>query len=485
MLDVCDTFEDCNLNMIPDECELVGNDCNTNLIPDECELDCDDNDVPDECDLANGEPDCNDTGILDVCELFEDCNMNSIPDECELVDNDCNMNSIPDDCDVLSTPDCNANGIPDICDIAADSFDCNTNGIPDECENEDCNGNGIIDSCDLVNGTSQDEDGNGIPDECDCDCVNRRTPGSLLLFPTYDNRPGVITYVTVTNSGGVPGQNAVDVEYIYRREGDCAEFNRTKTFTGKDTVTLITRNDNPSSDRGYLYVFAKGPQLTANYNRPIVYNHLVGQELIIDGMSGYEYSINAVSFKGVGEEGSRTDIDFDGHKDLNDLEYTSAPDEILIPRFMGQSEDFFGMGSTVESRLLLVNLSGGRAFQTTLDFLIYNDNEEQFSREHTFTCWEEIFLLDLSEAFGNDFLSMQTNHDPNEILGFEDVESGWFRINGALAQSFTNVIIDPAFYAVLIENVGVSRGAADLPFESCSQQNGTLLPMGLFGDNED
>ncbi|MDG2095502.1 MAG: M12 family metallo-peptidase [Phycisphaerales bacterium] len=34
----------------------------------------------------------------------------------------------------------------------------------------DCNENGVSDTCDILNGSSQDQDGNGIPDECEGDC---------------------------------------------------------------------------------------------------------------------------------------------------------------------------------------------------------------------------------------------------------------------------------------------------------------------------
>jgi hypothetical protein len=51
-------------------------------------------------------------------------------------------------------PDCNENGLLDACDIAAGtSPDCNDNGIPDE--------------CDIVDQTSSDDDGNGVPDDCE------------------------------------------------------------------------------------------------------------------------------------------------------------------------------------------------------------------------------------------------------------------------------------------------------------------------------
>jgi hypothetical protein len=159
-----------------------------------------------------------------------------------------------------------------------------------------------------------------------------------------------------------------------------------------------------------------------------------------------------------------------------------APDVILIPRFLGQGgnrPEAIGVGA--HSRLILIGLTGGQEFTTRVDFLIYNDNEEVFSSEHEFFCWEKPYLLDISGVFANNFLRNWTNDDPDEILGATQLESGWMRIDGAVATSTAISIADPAFYAVLVEHIG-SYGAADLPFEFCSQDNGDLLATGIFGD---
>ena len=126
-------------------------------------------------------------------------------------------------------------------------------------------------------------------------------------------------------------------------------------------------------------------------------------------------------------------------------------------------------------------LSGGAAFTTTVDFLVYNDNEEEFSLEHSFTCWQRIPLLAISGVFAQSFLHNATNDAPNEILGAQGNEAGWMRLDGDVATSSAATIYDPAIYAVLIERVA-SFGVADLPFELCSQPNGDLLATGLFGD---
>ncbi len=76
-----------------------------------------------------------------------------------------------------------------------------------------------------------------------------------------------------------------------------------------------------------------------------------------------------------------------------------------------------------------------------------------------------------------------TNHDPLEVIGNENIETGWFELNGQVATSTSTTIASPAIYGVLVERVGPGTGA-DLPFEICLQ-SGHLLPRGIGGDNED
>ncbi|MCH7886069.1 MAG: hypothetical protein IIC01_12590, partial [Planctomycetes bacterium] len=161
---------DCNGNGRDDACDVVqgiSEDCNDNLIPDECEEDCNNNDNADECDILDGiSKDCNENLTPDECE--PDCNENTVPDDCDIAlgtSDDCNDNSIPDDCEL----DCNGNNVPDDCDIdERTSEDCNLDGIPDDCQpNEDCNNNTIKDICDIGAGDSVDCNANLVPDECD------------------------------------------------------------------------------------------------------------------------------------------------------------------------------------------------------------------------------------------------------------------------------------------------------------------------------
>ena len=69
-------------------------------------------------------------GIGDMCEL-PDCNLNGIPDECDIASGtsaDYDLNGEPDECQL----DCNENGIPDFYEIEEGLItDCNGNEIPD------------------------------------------------------------------------------------------------------------------------------------------------------------------------------------------------------------------------------------------------------------------------------------------------------------------------------------------------------------------
>jgi hypothetical protein len=323
-----------------------------------------------------------------------------------------------------------------------------------------------------VEGTIEDDP----PPPGDCIKEHYRRPGSLLLYPEFDNTSGSVTVLTVTNRDCLGGN--VRVEFIYIREQDCHEFNRTELLTPCDTLTLLTNVHNPNMQRGYVYAFAK----SATTGEPVVHNHLIGNLLIVDGWNAFEYSVNPVAFRGIGMEGESTDKDGNSVRNLDGLEYAMAPDQVFVPRFLGQQPPVPGAGGHVsESELILIGLTGGKEFDVTLDFLIYNDNEEVFSSEVTFRCWERKRLLDISGIFSNDFLANWTNHNPNEVFGAPAIESGWFRMDGAVANSVATSIPDPAFYAVLIERIG-QYAAADLPFEYCTQPNGGLVFSGLLGD---
>jgi hypothetical protein len=311
----------------------------------------------------------------------------------------------------------------------------------------------------------------------DPECArNGRSPASLLIFPEYDNRSGKNTLFTLTNTDLDLTSDPVSVEIWYIASSNCLKNDFTLTLTPGDTVTLLTKAHFPSTSRGYAFAFAKN-----SAGQPVSNNVLIGQQVYIEGFSlgSLDWSINAAGFKAIPSRGQPTDIDFgafgDGHKDLNGVEYESAPDRVHIPRFLGQN-------NRNSSSMVFIALSGGVQFTTIMDFGIYNDNEEMFSRQYQFSCWDKVSLAGIAGVFENSFLKT-TNDAPNEIIGHSDLESGWFWFEGRNAFSTNTNISDPAVYGFLIEGRHGKR-VADLPWdEGC--RNGALLPTGPLGDNSD
>jgi len=317
----------------------------------------------------------------------------------------------------------------------------------------------------------------------------KRLPAALLLYPEFDNRQANLTLITVTNTNcdfspaqGLLLAGAIDVEFHYIGKYDaagnpinCPKFDRTVRLSPCDTFTFITSAHNPGQQQGFVYAFAKRP----TDGVPIDFDHLIGNVARINGIESIEYSTNAAAFQGQSgvQPYTPTDDDGDGILELGDSNYSSVGERILVPRFLASG----GRGG-YDSELILIGLSGGAQFTTVADFLVYNDNEEVFSANYTFRCWDRVKLTSISGAFANAFLQ-STNHAAGEILGANLQEAGWFELKGSVAFSTAAQIDGPAIYAVLVEKLLSGAAASDLPWESQEvNQKGVLFPQSLTGD---
>jgi len=305
-------------------------------------------------------------------------------------------------------------------------------------------------------------------------CQSGNIAGSLLVFPEFNNQEGIHQILSVTNTSA---SESVWVEIVYIDGEDCSEFNRNFYLTPRDNFSFLTRVHNPQMETGYAYAFAKSSQ----GGTPITFNYLVGQAVSLTPEQDLTtYSMNAFVFQGQTGHGNTTEVVSNGLRDLDGVEYSQAPDKIIIPRFFGQFdhpvEDIFGL----KSCLYLIGLTGGARFETSVDFLIYNDNEEVFSSEYRFECWEKVDLIDISDVFAREYLQMYTNHDLGEILGIPRYEAGWMVIDGGIATSTSTSFSDPAFLAFLREGYYMLNGA-DLPFVEGLQDNGSLLARSQNG----
>ncbi len=296
----------------------------------------------------------------------------------------------------------------------------------------------------------------------------RNDPGSLLIFPEFDSRPGSYTFLTVTN---VNPDEGIRVHFNWVDEESCLKTDAWQTLTPLDTITFLSSSASPNENRGYCFAYARGMASPSATD----FDYLIGTELTFDGWTSSEYQVNALVYEGQTGEGNPTDLNGDGNADLDGVEYGTTPDLIAIPRFFGQIP---GQGMP-RAELIFIGLTGTK-FNTSANFLIYNDNEEVFSAQHSFDCWERVSLLDISGVFSQSFLYNSTNHDPNEVQGFPLMETGWFQIDGSVASSTTTSITNPAMLAIMVEVGRLS--SASLPFTIGEQFNGSLLPKTLSGN---
>lgn len=295
-----------------------------------------------------------------------------------------------------------------------------------------------------------------------------KAPASVLVFPEFDSVPGQGTLITVTNTHPTV---SVAVEFLFVDE-DCLEFNVTRTLTPFDTFTMLSNAQNPNQERGYVVAFAKSVPNGA----AIAFDFLIGTATHFEGLSGLAYSIEPYAFRASPAIafGAATDVDGDGGRDLNGVEYEPCPDRLLFPRFLGQGNGF-------ESDLVLIHLSGGSFFDAVVNLLLANDNTEKFSAQYAFQCTERVPLTAISGVFDNAFLKT-TLHDPDEPIGAPAVETGFISIDGSSAASKATTIVDPAVLAFLIERTPTGT-TASLPFGVGTQTNGDAPPpFGPLGD---
>jgi hypothetical protein len=311
------------------------------------------------------------------------------------------------------------------------------------------------------------------------------TPGSILIFPCWDNTPGTLTLLTVTNTNHDPVNGSIDVEFVYINGSNCNEFNRTRTLTATDELTVATFFDHPGPGMGYVYVFAKSHTTGA----AVKFDWLIGDALIITGPHSCAFELPPFVFKAGAAlaEGANTDLNNNHLRDFDGNEYEPVPDKLEFPSFAGSTSNLF-------DEIFLINLTGGAQFTAIVDVLLYNDNEEQFSAQVSFRCWDKIHLDQISGAFTNAFL-LTTNHSSTEIAGLPDApEFGWFEIDGDVAFSTATQFTDPAILAarnIIFQNGALVPGATlsntrsvcvILPFGLGTQTNGSLLSQSLLGN---
>ena len=291
-------------------------------------------------------------------------------------------------------------------------------------------------------------------------------PASLLIHPEFDNTPGHATLITVTNTNLDPSDGLIFVRFVYVAGDTCLELDRLEALTPGDTFTALSTFHDPQLDRGYCYVYAVD---NPGMQTAVAFDHLIGSATQLDAFAAFQYEVQPFAFRAIGSQGTPTDVNANERQDLDGLEYEQCFDELRIPRFHGQA------APNVESHLVLLNLTGALAFDSFVDFLVWNDNQVVLSQQWGFRCWTKLPLMTIGQSFGNEFLKDATDHDLDEPIGAPAIENGWVRVDGNVAVSDDCSVPDPAILGLLIERVGGSNPTASLPFVVGTQANGSLI----------
>ncbi len=277
--------------------------------------------------------------------------------------------------------------------------------------------------------------------------VARRAPGSVLIYPVYVSTGGNTTIISITNTHNEPGfepasnqSGVVNVHFVYVDGSTWNETNRFQTLTPNDTFSVSVATHNPNSSSGFLYCVAWSPT-----GGRADLDYLVGDALIVD--TGYNciFGLPAVAFSALTGTGNPTDVNGNGDIDFDGIEYEKAGDQQIIRSFIGQ-------GVLMDSYLAFVSLAGTADFETQLDLVVYNDNEQQFSSHFAFRCWAYVPLSTVGGVFNDSFLA-STSTDPNSTVPFT---TGWARVDGDRAVDTVGnepPINDPMFVGACVQSL--------------------------------
>jgi len=303
-------------------------------------------------------------------------------------------------------------------------------------------------------------------------------PGSVLIYPIVDSRMG-IGRGTVISVANVNGSTLIDPRTGYRRGTVQVRFyyatvpnggsgwlltDIPELLTPNDILTVLAGDHNPQAELGWLFVLAEDPET----EELIDFNYLVGDEVVVDASDNRSVHFPAMAFQAMYSQlngppsplppppnSNYSNLGYwftdrvanggnaNGSADFNGIEYVNMPDRVFVSSFLELS-DLQAMGADL---ILLSTL--GRDFRLTLRFLIYDNEEDQFSRTFNFTCWTRVALQDISNVVVN------LNGSARPGTPVEEQQTGWMRINGDVAYNplTRQTVLDPPFVGAIIQRV--------------------------------
>ena len=322
-----------------------------------------------------------------------------------------------------------------------------------------------------------------------------RTPGSLLIYPVQYSAIGAFTFISVTNTNLLPanpislgGSTNIKFEYVNAVHNPddrfcpkgCQIFDKVEALTPADTLTVLTGCHNSAGflpyyrkdstdfgSAGYVVITAQNPYA---FDQDWCFNYLAGSETVFF-TSGMSYSLNAIPFQCKAGPNEPSDVNKNGLRDFDNIEYCAVADQMYLDSFLGISESY----------LACVNLTGGPWDTNTLHFSIWNDNERPMSITRPFKCWFNERLSHISNLFSYAYLSF-TDNDPRELDvtcdRSGDVETGWAKIDsiGVRNPGGTQISDDGAFVGATSAGYSSNIEGGRLLWESVEKQTN-----GAFG----
>ncbi|MEQ8768332.1 MAG: hypothetical protein RL885_30795 [Planctomycetota bacterium] len=292
-----------------------------------------------------------------------------------------------------------------------------------------------------------------------------RHPGSLLIYPIFDSGPEAGTIVSVAN---VSQDISIDAHFIYIDADDnWREFNRFEELTPRDEFTIRASTHVAGAKRGFLYVIAE--TFDADRRDPDSLNYLIGDEIVVDSIGNFLYALDAIPFCAKAPFNSN----FDDVLDFDNEEYFKVSDKMYVSSFLGNTD---GDGADLTTTLIFVALVGSSDYETRLDLLPYNNNEDEFSASWNFRCWDAVSLLTIDGFFLDSFLKGLPTYD-NRDIGIPWT-SGWIEIDGDEAVDVVGnepKVEDPPFVGAVVQALG-SYATGHLMHESAEDNptNGKL-----------
>lgn len=269
------------------------------------------------------------------------------------------------------------------------------------------------------------------------------SPGSVMIYPLFDSRPGFNTIITVTNTNTslvtCPPtdfrEGDVTVHYAYIESDTWLEFDLEEPLTPGDTLTVLARGHNREQKQGWLWVEARDPEVP---DRAIDFDYLIGSAIVVNADFNFEWEYAPYTFRSLAEESGAAwgetvcgHYYVDGGADADDYslnfdgtEYDYFPRTLYIDQFFGEGnpDELPGAQSFGNTLYLMSTEMTG----TSVSILFWNNNETRFSRGFQFDCWTEASLSEISNIALES--NLRSRYDASELNG---IPYGWVSFDSA------------------------------------------------------